>query len=441
MILRLLAANPEFQRQWWLEVSTARLLGMPAVLALVFAAVGLADPASLPMAARAGLLLLAGLYGARLAGAALLDEISEATWDAQRLSSLSPWQLAWGKLLGGTLFAWYGGAICLAVWLLSELALGRLPSPALVVGLLAVCVLLQASSLIAALAALRRGGSPSRRGGAWWFVLLFVFAPWFGALSQLPTSGEVLWWGVAFPSLPFYAGLAVACAAWAVLGAQRLMAGALQVPLRPLAWIGFQIWLAVLAAGFWPQGGALWRTALALAVVATSAAYASLLIEPPRLDLWQRFAARWQTRGLGERSAQERLPLLLASLALALVSGLVAGVLAPSDLPAGLGPLLAIVAMPLTWALVAARDLALACAIHWSPTARRAESTTLVMLVVMNLALPWLLHAAGLHTLAGWLQPLGGPAPSAWTGALVAALQAAGAVLVARGRWRPTGSG
>ncbi|WP_428421646.1 hypothetical protein [Methylibium sp.] len=435
MMRALAAGNPEFQRQLWLEFSPARLLGMPAVLALVFAAVGLASPAALPTIAQTGFVLLVGFYGARLASAALLDEVSEATWDAQRLSSLTPWQLTWGKLFGGTLFAWYGGALCLAVWLASSGAQGVGLSWALLVGMVAAGVGLQAVSLIVALAALRRGGTAARRGGAWWIVLLVVF-PWFGALPRHEAAGVLSWWGLSFGAATFYAATAVVFAAWAVLGAQRLMAGVLQLPLRPFAWLGFQAWLAVFAAGFWPDESAVWRVAFAVTACATTTAYLSLFIEPPQLGLWQRFAARWRAGGALDTATLERLPLMLASLALALGGGLVASLLAPVLPPTGIGRALALAGLPLTWALLALRDLALACAIHWGPRARRAESTTLVVLVVLNLVLPWLLHAAGLHALAGLLQPLGAEG-GGWLGAAIAALQAAGAVFVARTRWRP----
>lgn len=438
MMRALAAGNPEFQRQLWLEFSPARLIGMPAVLALVFAAVGLAGPSALPMVAQAGFVLLVGFYGARLASAALLDEVSEATWDAQRLSSLTPWQLTWGKLFGGTLFAWYGGVICLVVWLVSNAVQGHGLSWSLLVGMVAAGVGLQAVSLIVALAALRRGGLAARRGGAWWIVLLVVF-PWFGALPRQVSPGEVLWWGMGFEAAVFYAATAVVFAAWAVLGAQRLMAGALQLPLRPQAWLGFQAWLAVFAAGFWPEGNPVWRVGFALTACATTTAYLSLFIEPPRLDLWQRFAARWRAGGALAAATLERLPLMLASLALALGGGLVASVLAPDPQTGGIGRALALAGLPLTWALLALRDLALACAIHWGPRARRAESTTLVVLVVLNLVLPWLLHAAGLSALAGLLQPLGAEG-GGWLGAGIAALQAGAAVFVARTRWRPAGA-
>src|SRR5256885_5146179 len=47
----------------------------------------------------------AGL-GSVLAGRGLNEEAHQHTWDWQRLSALTPWQMAWGKLLGAPLPAW-----------------------------------------------------------------------------------------------------------------------------------------------------------------------------------------------------------------------------------------------------------------------------------------------------------------------------------------------
>lgn len=444
MSLSLAERNPELRRQFWLEFSPARLIGMPAVLGLVFAAIALASAGVLPGAAQAAFAVLVWAYGARLASAALLDEVTEATWDAQRLSSLTPWQLTWGKLLGGTAYAWYGGAFCLAVWWGASMALGRglplrLGFTAIVVGLG-----LQAVSLILALNAAQRGAAGARRGGAWWVVLLFAL-PWLGSQPFQGADGVLVWWGVPVPKSAFFTAMAVVFTGWAVLGAQRMMAAALQVPLRPLAWLGFLVWLAFFAAGFEAPGSAPWRLAVALTLVGSTAAYATLFFEPPRLDLWQRLAARWREAGFA-RTTQQRVPLLAGSLALTLVGGVAASALGalpePWGLPLGAERLLGGAGLPLTLALLTLRDLALACALYWSPAIRRAEGATLVLLALLNFVLPWLLAAAGAKTLAAWLQPLINPwasdsgASQPWLAVSIAALQAGIAFAIAMGQWR-----
>lgn len=91
--------NPEFQRQLWLNWRPSLLawsLGLSLlILALPFAlssAKGL--PGTLSMTAIAGLYLAAIIYGSVLAGRSLAEEASQNTWDWQRLSVLTPWQMA-----------------------------------------------------------------------------------------------------------------------------------------------------------------------------------------------------------------------------------------------------------------------------------------------------------------------------------------------------------
>ena len=441
MSLNLAERNPEFRRQLWLEFSMARLIGMPAVLALIFAADALTGGSALADIARMIFVVLVWAYGARLASAAVLDEVNEATWDAQRLSSLTSWQLTWGKLFGGTAFAWYGGVISLAVWWAVTAAQGEPLPISAAIGLVAGGVAVQALSLSMALAAARRGAAGARRGGAWW-VMVLVALPLLGKLP-FQDADPVFWWGTSAPMALFSATMAVVFAGWAMLGAQRMMAAALQAPLRPLAWLGFQFWIAFFVAGFGPLDSGLWRFAIALALVAAAASYLTLAIEPPRLDLWQRFAARWRESGFG-LATQQRAPLLLGSIALAFVGGMLSSLLASWSALSATAGIFGAAGLPLTIALLTVRDLSLVAALHWRPGAQRVDSSSCVLLAVLNLVLPWLLLASGATTLAMWLQPLIGQ----WRGGVdfaadprlamgAAALQAGVALAIARACWQP----
>ena len=118
--------NPELRRNLWLEITTHRLLAMPVVLGLAFLALAAIDK---PNAAEhvgwlglGGFVVLTMFWGARLAGNSIIDEITDKTWDWQRLSTLAPWTMTWGKLFGATVFAWYGGLTCLGVFLATPMA-------------------------------------------------------------------------------------------------------------------------------------------------------------------------------------------------------------------------------------------------------------------------------------------------------------------------------
>ena len=70
-------------------------------------------------------MLIAYLWGTRRAVNVLADEIAAGTWDGQRMSSIGPWTMAWGKLLGGTAYVWYCALLCLATYAAAEIETGR----------------------------------------------------------------------------------------------------------------------------------------------------------------------------------------------------------------------------------------------------------------------------------------------------------------------------
>ena len=102
--------NPEFRRNLWLELSTHRLLAAPLVIALITALIVAASPRdaldNLSRAAAAGFAAMVLLWGTQLAGASVVEEARDRTWDAQRMSAIGPWTMTWGKLLGAPAFAW-----------------------------------------------------------------------------------------------------------------------------------------------------------------------------------------------------------------------------------------------------------------------------------------------------------------------------------------------
>src|SRR5579862_622735 len=113
--------NPEFRRNIWLELTPRRVLTMTTVLLLIFFAAALTGSESTPVSAAVTLYyFIVVFWGARNASLSVVGEIRDRTWDFQRLSSLGAAQMTWGKLFGATMFNWYGGAICLAVILVSR---------------------------------------------------------------------------------------------------------------------------------------------------------------------------------------------------------------------------------------------------------------------------------------------------------------------------------
>ena len=93
----MLMNNPEFKRNVWLELSTQRLILMPAVLGVIAALIIFltqADDAeqTLLIAFSAIGLVLVGGWGSLAVANSINSEVAERTWDQQRLSILSHFQ-------------------------------------------------------------------------------------------------------------------------------------------------------------------------------------------------------------------------------------------------------------------------------------------------------------------------------------------------------------
>ena len=114
-------SNPELQRNLWLEITPYRLVSMPLIIAavayLAFVSDGYHLGTSVASATVGLFFVISLIWGTKLAAETVMNEIRDHTWDGQRMSVLTPWELTCGKLFGSTLYTWYGGAICLVLYL------------------------------------------------------------------------------------------------------------------------------------------------------------------------------------------------------------------------------------------------------------------------------------------------------------------------------------
>lgn len=258
--------NPEFQRQLWLNWRPSLMVWSLCLSALILALpLALAAPdrraASLGMTALAGLWLAAVGYGSVLAGRSLREEASQNTWDWQRLSALSPWQMGWGKLLGAAVPAWlYALWFALVMLFVSATwpqvaRIGGLRLGLHAVALAALWGLgVQAWAMNSVLVAWGQQARPADSRQAQWLPLLLV---WMSASLLVRgyaifTSGKassVLWWGMDIG----YLGAAYLSGAFllalGLLALWRLLCMRLDVRTLPWAWP-----LGLAACGFFTAG-------------------------------------------------------------------------------------------------------------------------------------------------------------------------------------------
>ncbi len=313
--------NPEFIRNVWLELTPQRLGLMTGGLALAFLAAALPgglESGALSVARWLYLIIVVG-FGTRSAALAVVGEIRDRTWDLQRLSSLSPAQMMWGKLLGSTVYAWYGGVLCLAV-IFVGMAIVRGP---FVGGLeaayyLVIGAIAQASAFLASLIAIQRRQHTARLGAfvyqlvgiaaAALVALVWSYADPVAVLQADRHIDIVEWWGHEFDALPFLLVSLAVFAGWIMLACYREIRVELQVRNGPYAWLAFLAFIGLYVAGFdaWlPRDGFVQtfdQVGLRLALADTTfvvAAYVMVLLEPKDRVHYRWMLERWRAGQLG----------------------------------------------------------------------------------------------------------------------------------------------
>jgi hypothetical protein len=273
--------NPELQRRIWTDLTPRRLGFLALVLLILFGATLLVAPrgdklSALGTLANTVFFLVVVLWGCRNAGESMAEDIRDRTWDLQRLSALSAWELTWGKLFGSTLFVWFGGQFCL-VPIAINFAINGVPTigdegprvggvdiaftTTLMIVLSAIAA--QSGALFAVLLAARRQAAAAR----WSLVLgvgsgLFVWylTEFARSLIHFTTPSEagatLHWWGIAVPIRLFAIFSLLALCFWLIAGCWRLMRRAVQLKPQLGWWLGFLAFVCLYGAGFaWNETG------------------------------------------------------------------------------------------------------------------------------------------------------------------------------------------
>ena len=434
--------NPELQRNIWLELTTRRMIAMPIILALIF---------TLPFGnVTLATFLYLGLtlfWGTRQAAEAVASEVAQRTWDWQRLSTLSAWQITWGKLIGATLYTWYGGIICLVILFAhaSETAgIDDVLRNAL--HLVMASLMGQAVAFLTGLQTVRLRGRRSAAGSVLSQVIGILVGLWalqFSVFSDVGTHfAEVVdatlvdWYGLGISGTLFATLSLLVFLGWTLLGAHRLMLRELQYRTRPWAWPAFVLFCCVYGAGYVSAGSGLGRdfeeyiltgrlvVAFAIAAVLT---YVALFWEDKDPVVFRRLIRA--VRSGDSRTLLSHMPSWMVSLAVTAVLALL--LIAFAEVPE-------IADITIWGALVAAllfmaRDIGINLYLWLSPNRRRGNLSTLIILGLLYWVLPISLAFGNdgyLFLFYPWapVEPL--------TAILAAGVQAALMAVLLAGRWR-----
>ncbi len=437
-----LLRNPEFRRHVWLELTSQRLIATPMILGLILLIVWLANDklGQLSSVSMTLFILMTVLWGAKLASDSLNNELVQGTWDSQRLSGMGAWQMTLGKLAGGPVFAWYGGALCLGAFALT--ADWTWPALRMLMGSLAAAITLHSLALLSSLLTWRKfprtTATPRSRGTS--IVMLLVLAPQILlTLGRTEHTGEVLWYGWHISSANFMLACGVLAMAWALFGFYRVMREELAFRDPPSAWIAFLLFLFVFVGG-WFYGGidleifqhlsppaAHLATCIAMALVAN---YFLLFSERKDWVRMRRLVALW--RDHQRRRAWELTPKWLATFGVTSIATIVFCLTCLVTEPPMRG--IAAVCTALAFVAFLVRDGAIVLALNFARDQTRADAAAGIYLVVLYALLPGLLGALGLQALATMFWPPLVFDQPVWLVLIV--LVTAGALDFAIRRWR-----
>lgn len=436
--------NPELLRNIWIELTERRVtLMVVIVVSILVVAVSPGDWSSASFTAELLFYAVVVIWGTRCAAQSVVEEISNKTWDGQRLSAIRPWTMVWGKLFGSTMLAWIGGVLCLGVILFASARTGgggKLITDALY--FLTIGMLSQAAAMLASIVAVRRRMSHTRfdvflyqlaglvAGLIVWRVwqtadTTSVFRRLSGSIDTFAVS-EVWWWGGSFDPSTFYVASLVVFVGWILLGNYRVMRRELQVQNGPFVWLAFLAFLAAYAGGFdfWRNyirepdfmlGLRAVQAGMAVAVVT----YVMALVEPKEIVAYRWLIERFRTGQFGQLLA--RFPAwCYAYLALVIL-----GVVAIMSLPWSLaeranvygGPMIVLAALGFVL-----RDCAVFMAMGLGQVGKRSDIAALAILALLYVFMPGMFaHIDGSTVVfypsdhdPAWLNPL-----LAWSQALI----------------------
>lgn len=319
--------NPEFKRNLWLEISPSRLIMMPIALGLVAALCFVLDTVQpletlFIVSCGMGAALILG-WGSFAVVNSINSELAERTWDQQRLSALTPWEMAWGKLLGSAAYAWYGGLLCILVAFVVAL---MQPDPltrcvGLFTGLLTT-VALHAGLMASRLHTLdtQDGKNTSTLGRLFGVFMLLQSLPFLFLLVAKDTGDDVgrnTWWNLGLPFMAENFVLASLFLMLGLLAMWRSMGKQLMLRTTPWAWVLGIVAIGFIVAGYFLNFKIRAIPLITVSVTAIVTTYFAIFTEKNNLLVWR--AVIFHYKNSTARRFFQSLPLWPVSFVLALI--------------------------------------------------------------------------------------------------------------------------
>lgn len=240
--------NPELKRYIWQDFSAHKLIIAPLVIGLIAYIEYLFNPSSLidtPLYLAYFFILL---WGTRNASDAVIQEVNNSTWDFQRQSTLSPWALTWGKLLGSSLYSWYCAGLCFFILALQKDSAYFIQMGSLLIGGL----LGQSIALLSSLPSIRNIHREKNLKSFKYFILGAVCGYLTTALIIWDSTDQttLAWHGLNIATNTFHLISMLIFLGWSILGLYRAISQELQYKAFPWIWLVFNGYFIIYFSGF-----------------------------------------------------------------------------------------------------------------------------------------------------------------------------------------------
>jgi hypothetical protein len=410
--------NPEFVKNVQLELNPVKLALMPVILGMVFfviylmyAEVKAPIAYSMQVASLVLFAIIVFIWGTKMAIESLVNEFNDKTWDSQRMTAIGPWTLAWGKLFGSTLFAWYGGLFCLLLFTLSSFATAE--SQQHLIEMLFIIIFTGLLTQTVILSFILTGFAKNRESvklniSSYSLAAIFFFLQFMSfAISAYNTDKDVQWYGNHLHPLDIALASSVLFCLWGTVGLYRAMRKELQFENSPWVWTAFVVNLMVYFASFVPmdQATAVLSSCFYVAFLAGVVTfYITLFAEPKNsveLRLAMDRARRKEFTALATKIPAWFISLLLAAITCSILF-LIKGI---ADLQGNSEPFFLDVS-PLALFLFCLRDLGIVLCVNLNSVKKNREVTAAFYLAVLYLLIPLLLKIAGAEIVLPWLLPV-----------------------------------
>lgn len=426
-------------------MSSTRLIIMPLVLLPIYVLVGVisggfAESSGAFMAVSMIMFaFLVYIWGNRQASDAVVGEVNGQTWHFQKMTSISPLQMALGKLFGSTIFTWYGAAITSAVYLAAAATTDNLLYYIkLLISYILIGVFSHALCISLTLMRIRKNTFKNTQRSALSFLICMVLSIY--AAFKVRGGGAALtqnveWFDIGMRLVDFNLISFIIFTVWAIIGLNRSLRTELQYENKPWVWIGFVTFTMIYLSGFledWFNVKVpLLAHLCAAGLIPVVLTYFMALSEPKNpVD----FRLIFQRAKVGDWDrVAKNLPLWFITLVITYIIGIsIIGTSFAYMNEQGAGFTMIILSI----LLLITRDLCILLFFNFAPNQKRADMTAFVCFILLYILIPLVMGVAGAEKLLPAFYPDPGFTRYSYIGIFLLAGEVGLAIFLVINRWK-----